>query len=129
MTRWILFHCLLLLVPQAGACDLDDARLVRDENRAVYYRIEPVPLESGRHFTMRFQFCREGRALELKRFKLDASMPAHGHGMNYRASSRRTGAGAYSVEGMLFHMPGQWRISVEYAYADNRRQLDIEIEL
>ncbi len=43
---------------------------------------------------------------------VDATMPRHGHGMNYKPSLNRESADRYQVEGLLFHMPGQWRLSV-----------------
>lgn len=44
---------------------------------------------------------------------VDAVMPAHGHGTNYRPSISESAADAmhrhYRADGMLLHMPGQWQ--------------------
>ena len=43
---------------------------------------------------------------------VDARMPAHGHGMNVIPSVLPFGDGTFRVDGMLFHMRGEWRIDV-----------------
>lgn len=37
-------------------------------------------------------------------------MPAHGHGMNYKAEIKALGRGRFQADGLLFHMPGRWEI-------------------
>ena len=37
-------------------------------------------------------------------------MPAHRHGMNYRATVSTLSPGVYRAEGLMFHMPGRWRV-------------------
>ncbi len=46
------------------------------------------------------------------RVTLDATMPAHKHGMNYEPSISAVAEGRYEVKGLLFHMPGIWRFEV-----------------
>lgn len=41
---------------------------------------------------------------------VDATMPAHGHGMNTAPTVTRDENGMYTVDGMLFHMRGWWKI-------------------
>jgi len=40
-------------------------------------------------------------------------MPAHGHGMNTQPEVVAGKEGDYRVDGMLFHMAGEWVITVE----------------
>lgn len=40
-------------------------------------------------------------------------MPEHEHGMNLVPEVHPLGGGRFSVEGMLFHMPGRWQLIVE----------------
>jgi hypothetical protein len=40
-------------------------------------------------------------------------MPAHRHGMNYRAHVAAKGEGRYLAEGLLFHMPGRWQFAFD----------------
>jgi hypothetical protein len=41
---------------------------------------------------------------------VDAQMPEHRHGMNYRPTVSATGNGRYVAEGLLFHMPSRWQL-------------------
>lgn len=46
---------------------------------------------------------------------VDADMPDHGHGMNTKPETIHEGGERYRADGMLFHMEGDWSISVEVA--------------
>lgn len=43
---------------------------------------------------------------------VDADMPSHGHGMNTTPETAKEGGSRYRADGMLFHMGGEWSISV-----------------
>ena len=62
--------------------------------------------------------------------RVDAGMPAHGHGMNTRPRVTETGDGKYLVEGMLFHMPGHWQLyfDIRRGAVVERAQADIHLE-
>jgi len=40
-------------------------------------------------------------------------MPEHKHGMNYAPTLKSNGDGRYRVEGLLFHMPGNWEVAFD----------------
>jgi hypothetical protein len=40
-------------------------------------------------------------------------MPAHKHGMNYRPTIKPLGDGRFRIDGMMFHMAGQWQLAFE----------------
>jgi hypothetical protein len=42
--------------------------------------------------------------------RVDADMPAHRHGMNYRTTVTALGDGRFRAEGLMFHMAGRWRL-------------------
>ena len=44
---------------------------------------------------------------------VDADMPAHKHGMNTKPEMVNQGDMRHHVDGMLFHMKGDWVITVE----------------
>jgi len=77
----------LYLISNIGiACDLSKAEMVElDSDVTLYYRIEPAPLRVAQHFSMLFRACQGGQTLKPDAFKVDALMPKHGHGMNYKA--------------------------------------------
>jgi hypothetical protein len=77
------------------------------------YKPTPAPIPVGRHFVIDFVLCpRDGASLPAE-VRVDATMPEHKHGMNYRASVVSRGAGAYRAEGLMFHMPGRWELVFE----------------
>jgi len=43
---------------------------------------------------------------------VDATMPAHRHGMNYRPRIEANGPGRWRADGLMLHMPGQWRLTI-----------------
>lgn len=90
-----------------GAQRLDSAQF------QLAYKPTPAPIPLGRHFSIDFMLCpRDGAALPAE-VRVDATMPEHKHGMNYRPSVTARGAGAYRAEGLMFHMPGRWELVFE----------------
>ena len=45
--------------------------------------------------------------------RVDADMPAHGHGMIVAPTCVMSENGRWQVDGMKFHMPGDWEIYVD----------------
>ena len=69
-------------------------------------------IQVGRQFALLLTLCNlpDGAAVRA----VDATMPAHRHGMNYRARVRPGDApGTWRAEGLLMHMPGEWRLTVD----------------
>ena len=96
----------------------------------VLYRTVPAAIEVGRHFTVEAVVCPAPAAGAATGLAVDAYMPAHRHGMNYRPRVSRQGDGTSLAEGLLFHMPGQWqlRFDVERGGRTERLTTDIELE-
>jgi len=84
--------------------------------RAVAFVPEPAPWAVGRHVKLRGVLC--GNASLLR---VDADMPAHRHGMNYRPTLDLQANGRFTAQGLMLHMPGRWRIRFEIE-SDGRRQ-------
>lgn len=70
----------------------------------------PVPLAVGRPFALDIVVCPPAGQPLPAALNVDAEMPAHRHGMNYRASVQTLGGGRWQAEGLMFHMPGRWRV-------------------
>jgi hypothetical protein len=85
--------------PEAGAAAIEQPGL-----RATW-RAEPA-LAVSRPFALRITLC-PARA-ELLR--VDATMPEHRHGMNYRPRLQAAGPGAWTADGLLWHMSGRWEL-------------------
>lgn len=75
----------------------------------------PNSIEVSKPFNVVVSVC--GKNLKDNAIKLDAIMPAHGHGMNYAPDhevlEQTTNLLSVEVKGVLLHMPGDWQWLVE----------------
>ncbi|MGH7313863.1 MAG: hypothetical protein ACREJV_11865 [Candidatus Rokuibacteriota bacterium] len=122
---------LAVSTPVAGSCALPPEFTAqgRLESRDVVlvFRTVPATIEVGRHFSVEAIVCATPPARGLR---VDAQMPEHRHGMNYRARVSASGDGRYVAEGLLFHMPGRWRLlfDVERDGQTERLATDLVLE-
>lgn len=90
----------------AAACPLAAGpNLVEQDGVQLAWQPEPAPIAVGRPFAVVVSTCPQQAALAA----VDATMPEHRHGMNYRPSIRRLAPGRWRVEGLLWHMSGRWQ--------------------
>lgn len=106
-----------LALSAAGASAQDDCGaalnakpwIAESDGVRVAFVARPLPVPVGRHFQIDFIVC--GAALRSgTTIAVDADMPAHRHGMNYRARVEALPGGVYRAHGLMFHMPGSWRV-------------------
>ncbi len=102
MRRW------LLLAPAAQACELPGGAAQPVKSAATTVLFRTVPLRVGEHFAVEFAVCPVPEAVTV-----DAWMPDHRHGMNYKPTIAALGAGRYRAEGLMFHMAGRWEFVFE----------------
>lgn len=83
----------------------------------------------GEPFGLQVIVCPRQAGARITGLSLEASMPEHQHGMNYRPRLSQSafpsaGAGArrLEAEGLLFHMPGKWLIEVTVQGQDSQGQ-------
>jgi hypothetical protein len=91
-------------------------------------RIPPDTVLLGQPFDMEFKTCSEN-STSIKQVTVEATMPQHNHGMNYVPEITTIGQNRYKASGMLFHMPGKWRISLEARGADKNGRFVFEISV
>ncbi|MCZ4312942.1 hypothetical protein O4H66_05950 [Comamonadaceae bacterium G21597-S1] len=91
-----------------ASCPLPSTALRQGAVQAAWAPDTP-PISVGRHFTIQVRLCPADAVLA----RVDATMPAHRHGMNYRPSIKAMGAGLWHVEGLMFHMPGAWELRLD----------------
>jgi hypothetical protein len=110
MTRAPLLAVWVAAVATAGeACELPGggAQRIESPRHVVLYRAQPTP-RVGEHFALEFAVCPAPDAV-----RVDATMPEHRHGMNYRPTVTAQGGGRYRAEGLMFHMAGRWELVFE----------------
>ncbi len=87
----------------------------------------PWPVPVGQHVALDILLCAAPGSPLPQGLQVDAEMPAHRHGMNYRATVRPLGGGRFVAEGLLFHMPGRWRLLFDVG--DARQPLRLATDL
>ncbi len=89
------------------------AQSITSKNYALVYRTQPEKIEIGKHFAVELALCANDGAAAPESVRVDAHMPDHRHGMNYKTTVTSSGAGRYRAEGLMFHMPGRWEYIFE----------------
>lgn len=105
----------------APACDTapPGARRVESSRYLLYYRMNPAKPEASKHFAVDLTVCPKAGAPRPEAVRVDATMPAHGHGMNYRVDVVPRGSSRFEARGLMFHMPGRWELVFEVCGGDN----------
>jgi hypothetical protein len=120
-----------LATPAFGACGdaLGPGTLVAaSPGYDVAFRPD-APIAVSTHFALDIAVCpRAGAALPTA-LDVDATMPAHRHGMNYRPGVTGTGPGRWRAEGLLFHMPGEWEFRFDLAGPAGRERATLRREI
>ncbi len=104
---------LLLACAGAQACELPGAKRLEAPKAALSYRTLPATIPVGAHFVLEILVCPKAGLPAPQTIKVDAHMPEHKHGMNYRPGVKAEGQGRFKSEGWLFHMPGRWEFVFE----------------
>jgi hypothetical protein len=134
--RALLTAAVLLLAgtARALACQmpaLESARTLSDDKGfALVWRFVPAQPKIGEFFALEFAVCNRAGAATPETLRVDATMPAHRHGMNFQPKIAAIGPNTYRAEGMMFHMPGKWQLVFEQRAPGGTARVatDIEIE-
>lgn len=100
--------------PDSGAGAPVDARdaITDGGSWTVSYAPEPDPVPPNEEFALELRVEDDDGPAAGTSIVLTADMPEHGHGMNQTPVV--TGSdGRFRAEGMLFHMTGAWRLTVD----------------
>jgi len=109
------------------ACPLPESAL-RDGAVQAAGTVEGAPITVGKLFAVEVQVCPADAVLS----RVDATMPEHQHGMNYRPRIQRVGAaqdGRWRAEGLMFHMPGRWDLRLDVLVAGRSQKLTDTVTL
>ena len=105
--------------------DASDAALrrVAGARYEIAFRPVPAPIAAGAHFALDLTVCPRPGVAPPRALAVDAQMPEHRHGMNYRAVVTALGGARYRAEGLMFHMPGRWDLIFDVASAEGGERL------
>ena len=131
--RAIAFAAMFLVPLAAGAqpCDstMEGATQLESPRFSLGYRVQPEKIAVGRHFGVEVAVCPKSGTQMPDSVTVDARMPEHRHGMNYKAQVVRTAAGHFKAEGLMFHMPGRWEFVFDLRSGDRTDRVTQSIVL
>jgi hypothetical protein len=117
----------------ALACDPglpgNDAARIEGQRYVVAWRPRPAPIRLGEFFALEIAVCARAGAEPPAALRVDAQMPEHRHGMNYRPSVVRAGDGRFVASGLLLHMPGRWEFSFDVRAAGQSETLRASVPI
>jgi hypothetical protein len=94
---------------------------IESAKHVLAFRTSP---EVGKFFTIDVAACaRSGPPPQT--LQIDAHMPEHRHGMNYKPEVRLLSPGRWRAEGLMFHMPGKW----EFVFVVDGERITNQISL
>lgn len=115
----------------ATACDSSKINAVAlgDDDKVI---LQPDrEIEVGEAFSLKLTVC--GDDMDSAKVALDATMPSHGHGMNYSPQhtviSQDTDSMTVQVDGLRLHMPGEWQWLVTVRKNGKRLQAREDFQL
>lgn len=113
-------------VAPASACTLpaDAGATLADGPVQLAWRADPAPAV-GRGFVLHLLVC----PAQARLLRVDATMPEHRHGMNYRPSLHALGDGRWRADGLLWHMPGRWELRFDVEAGGTRHTLRQDVAL
>ena len=87
------------------------------------------PIHVSEFFALEVALCSRDGQPRVATLRVDAQMPEHRHGMNYRASVRPQGPDRFIAEGLLLHMPGSWEFSFDINAGADRESLRTRVQV
>ena len=131
--RSLLAIALSGIVPDAtgAACgdELASPRRLEGDRYVVAYVTVPAPIVTNEHFAVDFVVCPRAGTATPDSVRVDASMPEHRHGMNYRPAIVASRSGRWRADGLLFHMSGRWDLTFDLADAAGTERLTAMLQL
>ncbi len=123
---------LMFAAPAWADCPLDLGRgggwVVFSGHYMIAFRPDPLQIEVGKPFSLIMNICtKSNEPAEL--VAVNAEMPEHKHGMNYKPTIVAGKDGRYRADGMLFHMPGRWEIDFDVRSGEEIERLSHDILL
>jgi hypothetical protein len=114
----------------AGTAPSSGERRVAGPGIELAWRPVPAPIAVGRPFSIELVVCpRSADAPAVSRVDVDAWMPEHRHGMNYRPVVSSPPDGPLRADGLLFHMPGRWQVVFELRGGERPLRLTDDVRL
>lgn len=115
----LLFICFLSLFSASAAAAACGVQQLPKEQQTsspsfiVGYAPDPANISVAEHFSVILEVCKKDGKPYMGTPIVDAHMPMHRHGMNYRPTIEKISDGIFRAVGFLFHMPGKWQFKFD----------------
>ena len=122
---------LALLASSAGAQPAASSWVSQDGLYRLSYvsALSPIVINRIHRWTLRVQTI-DGEPVVGARFRIRGGMPAHDHGLPTQPRvTKELGPGEYLLEGMRFHMTGEWEIEIRIESEVGNDTATIPLEL
>ena len=110
-------------------------KVIDGKQYAAAWRTLPDTVAIGQHFAVELAVCAKDNTVKPDTVRVDAHMPEHRHGMNYKTKVHSVDgpesnrSGRYRAEGLMFHMPGRWEYIFEVRAGTNTERLTTSVVL
>lgn len=121
---------LLLVFALFFGCS-DPVRTYTIESNTKNWHVEFFPHPTHIPLNTLFEMhCRVKGGGEVRSLRVDAAMPAHGHGMMTQSVTTFQDDGWFITTGMILHMPGEWDLyfDVDTGEAIERAQVTFTLQ-
>ena len=123
---------LVLLSGGASACERGEIKNTL-QGSGDFYTVsiltKPDKVSVGKPFSMTLSVCLKDGNQFAGKVKINAMMPMHKHGMNYKPTVKKVSTGKFEIKGFVFHMPGQWQYMVELVDGASSEKILIDYKL
>ena len=119
----------------SAATDPDPAAPITAVSDGGLYHVEVwpdiPPARLGHLHAWRVRVQRvDGQPTTLSRLAFTASMPQHGHGLTTAPlATRGFDDGTFLVDGVLFHMSGEWMLRIEFVGSEGPDAVEFSINV
>lgn len=121
----------LMLLPAPGQAAETNSWLSASGHYRASYRSEqePPPLNHMHSWILRLEHA-DGTALVGATVSIEGGMPAHNHGLPTQPRvTEQAEPGVYRIDGLRFHMQGDWELRLAITHAGQRDTLVIPLRL
>ena len=115
----------------ALACPIDTkvGMVTENDQYRIALTFDQSEIKVSEPFHLYLEICRNDEKTFQGQIKVDAQMPAHGHGMNYRPTLTEDAPNLFKGEGFVFHMPGRWQFEIRAIEDKKASNLVIDYQL
>ncbi len=122
---------LALLLSVTSLPALAQGQVLRSDGLQVELRsqVQPPPLNQMHSWLITLRNA-DGAPLDGALIRVEGGMPAHDHGLATRPEvTAEQGQGRYLLEGVRFHMAGEWLLQLQIEHGGQVYHVDVAVQL